>query len=246
MANTKNNWQELKAIIISAVLLGFIFGFDDGSVIFNLVFWIKNLIFQIVMSLIFIMIFVKITKYYSQRKGITTNFSLWNIKRHGFSRSSTYQSKGFPAWLILPTIISVLSAGKLFFSAVLCPEFKTTPSSRLGMKYEKATDHELALISLAGPLVLTIIGIFVSRLGPEFSAIALIPFSIAFSSLIPISKLNGATALGGSPTMYIFTLAFVITSFYVGPLFTLTSSLVVGALVSLILMTSFYFYIYVK
>ncbi|MBT6402184.1 hypothetical protein HOK09_01845 [Candidatus Woesearchaeota archaeon] len=246
MANKKTNWQELRAIIIAAAILGFIFGFDDGSSTFILSFWIRNFILQFVMSLIFIMIFVQITKSYSSRKGINSNFSLWNIKRYGFSRSSHYKSGGFPIGAIISLLLSVLSLGKIFFSAILSPEFKTSPSSRLGKKFERATDKELALISLVGPLTLTIMGIVLTNLNSSLSNIAIIPFSIAFCSLIPISALNGARALMGAPSLYIFSVAFVVSSFYLSPLLTITSSILAGVIICLALMTSFYYYIYIK
>lgn len=246
MANKKTNWQELKAIIIAAAILGFIFGFDDGSSKFILAFWIKNFILQFVMSLIFIMVFVQITKTYSDKKGVFSTFSFWNLKRYGFSRSSHYKSKGIPIGAILSILFAVLSLGKIFFSAVLSPEFKTSPASRLGKKFERTTDKELAWISLIGPLTLTLLGILFANLNSGLASVAVIPFSIAFCSLLPFSSLNGARALAGAPALYLFSMAFVISSFYLSPILSITTSLLVGIVVCLALMCSFYHYMYIK
>lgn len=246
MANEKTNWQELKAIVIAAFILAIVFGFDDGSSVFNLFFWIKNFILQFVMSLIFIMIFVKITKSYSAGKGISTKFSLWHIKRYGITRSTRFWGKGFPAWAIFPVLISVLSLGKLFFSAILCPEYTGSKTGRAGKKFEKPTDRELALISLMGPITLTIIAIFITNINSNLAIISIIPFSIAFSTMLPLSRLNGTWVFMGTPALYIFSLAAIILSFYLSKALTFGGSILLGVLLSLIMMIAYYILVYVK
>ncbi|MBT3865525.1 hypothetical protein HOF78_00290 [Candidatus Woesearchaeota archaeon] len=246
MVKEKTNWQEIKSIVIAAALLGFVFGFDDGSSVFNSIFWVKNLILQFVMSLIFLMIFVKITKAYSEGKGISTEFSLWSIKRYGLTRSTTFSGKGFPSWLIIPALTSVLSLGKLFFSAILCPKFIASKTGRVGKKWEKPTDRELALISLIGPITLTIIAIFITNISSSLASISIIPFSIAFSTMLPISRLNGTRVFMGAPALYIFSLAAIILSFYLSKVLTFGGSILLGVILSLILMSVFYILVYVK
>lgn len=246
MANKKTSWQELKAIVIAAFILAIVFGFEDGSSTFELVFWIKNFILQFVMSLIFIMIFVKITKSYSEGKGISTKFSLWHIKRYGLTRSTHFSRSGFPAWLILPALITILSLGKLFFSAVLCPGYTSSKTGRIGKKFEKPTDRELALISLMGPITLTIIAIFITNINPSLAGISIIPFSIAFSTMLPLSRLNGTWVFMGAPALYIFSLTAIILSFYLSKVLTFGGSILLGVILSLIMMIAYYILIYVK
>jgi len=50
----------------------------------------------------------------------------------------------------------------------------------------------------------------------------------------------------GAPSLYIFSVAFVVSSFYLSPLLTITSSILAGVIICLALMTSFYYYIYIK
>lgn len=246
MVQKKTNWQELKSIVIASLLLGLVFGFDDGSSVFNLSFWIRSFILQFVMSLIFLMIFVKTTKSYSEGKGISTKFSLWGIKRYGITRSTKFSGKGFPAWLIIPALTSILSLGKLFFSAILCPKYTSIKTKRIGKKFEKPTDRELALISLIGPITLTIIAIFITNINSSLASISIIPFSIAFSTMLPLSRLNGTWAFMGTPALYIFSLAAIILSFYLSKVLTFGGSVLLGVILSLILMTAFYILVYVK
>lgn len=231
---------------IAALLLGIIFGFDDGSSVFNLAFWIKNFIVQVIMSLIFIVIFVKITKSYSERRGISTKFALWHIKRYGRTRSTKFKGRGFPAWIIFSLLISLLSVGKLFFSAILCPEYTSSKTRRLGKKFEKPTDRELALISLIGPITLTIAGIFLMNLNSGLATISIIPFSIAFSTMLPISRLNGTWVLMGTPALYVFSMTAIVLSFYLTKVLTLGGSILLALVLSLILMAAYYILAYVK
>lgn len=241
MANNKKHWQELSPIIITIIILGFVFGFDDKKEVFNLSFWLQNFIQQIIFSLIFILIFIKITQWYSKKSGITTTFQIWNIKKLGFARSSTLKGKGIPLGIILPLLISFVSYGKGFFSAVLIPKYETTKASRLGKTFELASEGELGLISLIGPLSLTLIGIILTAIKtPEISSLSLIPFSIAFCTMLPISKLNGTLAFFYAPTVYIFSMILIIVTYYLTKFTSPIESIILAILFSFLVASTFY------
>ncbi|MDP3917514.1 MAG: hypothetical protein Q8Q42_04500 [Nanoarchaeota archaeon] len=235
----KNSWQELTPAIISAVVLGFVFGFNDKKEVFNTSYWLQNLVQYILISLIFIIIFIRITKWYSEKNGVTVKFNIWKIDRMGFEKSS--RKKGIPVGIILPLLIAFMSYGKIFFSAVLMPEYESTKHSRFGKKFEMPTEGELGLISVIGPLTLALIGILLTASDiARISNLSLIPFSIAFSSMLPISRLNGTTAFFYSPTIYIFSITMIVLAYYLTKFTSPIGSIVFALLFSILVASAFY------
>ena len=246
MAKEKTDWQEVNAIIIASVTLGLVFGFDDGAEVFMVTAWALNFVQQVMISFLFLLLFVRITKSYSKRAGVTTKFSIWGLKRYGWRPSAYFKGNGIPIGVILPLFISIMSYGKVLFSAVLSPKFSHTKASRSGHKFEQPKESELASTSMVAPVTLTLIAIFLSAL-PENSLknLIVIPFSIAFVGMLPIPGLNGATAFFGSPVRYLLVMVFIITTYFLVQVTTPLQAIMLG-LISGIVLTSFnYIYVYI-
>jgi len=225
--------EELRTIIITSLILGFVFGFDDKKEIFNLSGWTANFILQIIQSALFITIFIAITKYFSDKKGVDTEFKIWRIK-------TTYLGHTIYG-IALPILVTLISYGKMFFPAVLMPSFSHKKTKRLGKKYEIPTGMELARISSMAPLIFTIIAVLLNSIKDSLPQhTALIPLAIAISLMLPIPKLNGGYVFFGSPTLYMFCIAFIILSYILmivlNPLFTILLAL----LLSFILMITYH------
>ena len=243
MAKEKNNWQEIKTIVFSAIILGFVFGagYNTGTNTFDKSLWMKNFIEQIFTSLIFLIIFVKITKTYSSIRGVSTTFKLWKTRRYGLGRGAYFKKISMTWGTILPIFIALLTKGKLFFSAIISPEFSLIKTRRLGKKYERPTEQEMSLITLIGPLTLTLLGILLSSIkDTDVNNLSLIPFSIAFCTMLPFPKLNGITVYFGTPVKYVFTMAFIIVSYYLTKFISPFQSLVYALIFTAIFASTYY------
>jgi hypothetical protein len=242
----KKNWQEIKTIVLAAIILGFVFGFNDKKEIFQLSQWLTNFIEQVILSLIFLLIFVYATKRYSYKRGFISQFSLWNIKRYGFAKSWEFKNKGIPAGIIFGLFLALASYGKAFFSAILMPNFSYKKEQRIGKKLEAPTELELSMASLVGPMTLTILGIILTAFNnTSLNNLSLIPFSIAFCSMLPISRLNGAYVYFCAPAKYIFSVVLIITTYALTSFTTPVQSILIGITSSVIIMALFYVFSYI-
>ncbi|MBT3262098.1 hypothetical protein HN992_03775 [Candidatus Woesearchaeota archaeon] len=244
----KNNWKETKEIILASVILGFVFGaaYNSGEV-FNKFLWIKNYLQQVFLSLFFLFIFAKTTKSYALTKGVKTTFSIWNSKRFGFPKGAVLQKTSIQWGIILPLFIALFSKGKLFFSGIISPEFTTLPKKRIGKKYAEPTEKETANIAIIGPMVLTLLAILLSSIkNPDLNNLTLIPFSIAFCTMLPFPKLNGLITYIYGPVKYVFVMVFIISAFYLIKVLTPIQSLIFGLISALIILALNYIISFAK
>ena len=246
MAKEKNNWQEIKTIIFSAIILGLVFGFDDKSETFNLSYWIGNFLVQTILCIIFLLIFILVTKKYAQKQNFLVSFSTWKLQRFGFAHSWFFKGKGIPIGIIAPLFLTIASYGKMFFSAILMPTYSYKKEKRIGKKFQAPTELELSMASLIGPMTLTIIAIFLTALKSiPINNLSIIPFSIAFSTMLPLSRLNGTFVYFGAPAKYVFAMVFIITTYALTKFTTVIQSVIVGIISALIIMALFYIFNYI-
>lgn len=226
----KNSWKETKEIILASIILGFVFGaaYNTGE-FFNKIIWIKNYLQQVFISLFFLFVFVKTTKSYALKKGVKTTFSIWNSKRFGFPKGAILHKTSIQWGIILPLFIALFSKGKLFFSGIISPELKTLSKKRIGKKYAEPTEKETANIAIIGPITLTLLAILLSSIkNPDLNNLTLIPFSIAFCTMLPFPKLNGLMTYIYGPIKYVFVITFIIGTYYLTKILTPLQSLILG------------------
>ncbi len=234
----KNNWKEIKEIILASLILGFIFGaaYNTGEV-FNKIMWIKNYLQQVFLSLFFLFIFTKVTKTYALTKGVNTTFSIWNSKRFGFPMGAVLHKNSIHWGIILPLFIALFSKGKLFFSGIICPNLVTLHKKRIGKLYAEPTEKETANIAAIGPLILTLIAILLSSIkNPDLNNLTLIPFSIALSTMLPFPKLNGLITFIYGPIKYVFVLTFIISAYYLTKILNPLQAIIFGLISALIIL----------
>lgn len=222
--------EEVKAMILSSFILGLVFGFDDGNATFELSKWLRNYMTQVIFSLIFIVIMVLITKFYANKRGIDVSFSIWKNK----IKKTTIASG-----IIFPLLISAASYGKIFFAAVLAPVYSYKKTKRFGEKFEMPSEKELAKISSISPLCLTVIGVLITTIN-GLEPLATIPLSIALSLMIPLPKLNGIYVYFGSRALYIFSISFVLISFFLVRALTGIETLMYALLLAVAIMVAYY------
>lgn len=118
-----------------------------------------------------------------------------------------------PYGAIYPLLITLLSVGQIFFSAVTITEISVKPAYRIGRKYIKLTEFEYAKIAVIAPLTHILIAIILSFSEiPILKDFALINTMMALSYMLPFAKLLGSTVLFGSLPLYIFSAVFILAS----------------------------------
>ena len=189
------NKTEVKHLVISALVLGFVFGFDDGSPSFVFSYWILNYLKLAILSLIVLVVQELGQKLIAARSGCITEHRLWKIKRYGFARHREFKLPfgldGLYLGIIIPILLTILSSGQLKFAAVGLSLIAINPAYRLGRKYAHLTDFETAKIALTGPLVAMLFALVLKVFPANLITTNLIVISTAFalSNIIPLPRL---------------------------------------------------------
>ncbi|MBI2148727.1 hypothetical protein HYU23_03535 [Candidatus Woesearchaeota archaeon] len=204
-------------LLISILVLTFVFGFDDGSKIFVLTNWLLNLIKIFFLVVIAILFRELIIKYFAKRHDATSEYELWRMKKMWFGGGNL--TKGFPFGIILALIFTIFSQGKLFFTAIGIHSLTEYKIARLGRKHPTLNYFEEAQIASAGiisSLFLAVAGLLIGRIfGINMNYFVNINFFIALFNMLPFSNLDGAKIFFGSLIMYIFVLVFIIVGFII-------------------------------
>ena len=218
---TKN---EIYAFLISVFILSFGFGFDDGAKTFVFQNWLNNFFMVVFLVAISLLFFILVQKYFAYRHSANLEYKLWFVTRFGFKKnqnvgkdSSGRTLKGIPLGLILSLFFTIMSSGKLPFTAVGISDVTVNRAARTGRKHIDLANYEEALIQLAGPLTnvgLIIIGVFVGNLfAVDVTKFAMINFLMAIFAMLPFSALPGAKIFFGSRSLYVFGILMIFLSF---------------------------------
>ncbi|HLD15615.1 MAG TPA: hypothetical protein VJB94_03485 [Candidatus Nanoarchaeia archaeon] len=244
------NKTEVKHLVVSALVLGFVFGFDDGRSSFMFSYWILNFLKFALFSLIVLVVQELGQKLIASRSGCTTEHRVWKIKRYGFSKSREFSKLPFGIeslylGFILPILIVILSSGQLKFAAVGLSLISINPMYRLGRKYTHLTDFETAKIALTGPLTAMLFALILKMFPATAITTNLIVISTAFalSNIIPLPKLDGAETFFGSKPLFVFGAAFIIGCYYLIIYLHLFTALILSLMIAAILLVLYYYYV---
>ncbi|MBT3394880.1 hypothetical protein HOA59_01635 [archaeon] len=234
---------EIKHMFISTLIIGFIFSYNN----FTIVNWLRLTI----LAALALIIGESIRKIIAKRKGCETEYQLWQIKKYGITKSAKFPIKIFNKrikslyiGIVLPLITIFLSIGHIKFMIIGTSQAKEIILKRVGKKYAKITEFETAIIALAGPLTYILLALVFKALSlPGFEQFIEMTYLLALYSMIPLSKLDGAKIFFGSLPLYIFSAIFIIVSTVLinSPDITLMSTIFLALLTSI---TIFIGYIY--
>ncbi len=208
--------KEFAHIILAIVILIFVVNFIN--IIENNLsietFTIKS--FGIAL-IVFTSIFAKkLAAYYFEA---SADFKIWQLQRFGFKPNQKLK-KPIPAGIIIPFVISFLSAGYALWLAVLEFDIRVHPSRASKRhehyKFSNMTDIHLAFITGAGVITCLILSIL-AYLG-NFPEITKLAIYYAVWNLIPISNLDGSKIFFGSRILW-YILAIVTGIFLAYALF---------------------------
>jgi hypothetical protein len=211
----KPNFLEKKEILhlfIASLVIGFIFSFREWGPgqTFDVNIGLTNLIRYTIISILVLLIYITTQKLCALRHGAISNFRIWSFKQYWLSKSSKFK-KPLPIGILLPILLSFFSNGHIKFATVGTSEI--TEIRRIGKSFKHLTGWETAVIHLAGPLTLSFLSIILFPL-ETFSKLIYVSYTIAIFSMIPLSSLDGAKIFFGSPPLYIFGLALIISSIF--------------------------------
>lgn len=251
---------EIKDLIISILILGFVFGFDDGKKTFELTPWLLNFIKICLLSTIALLVHHLSQKITAKKFGCQTKHEIWRIKHYWFGAKSHFPItlhfgftkiilNSFPLGIFLPIIITFLSDGQLFFAATAMCLISVNKAHRIGRKYIRLTNYETAKITLAGPLANILLAIILkifSGFNPIFDQLILINSMLAISNMIPLPHLDGGSIYFGSRPLFAFSFAFIFGCVILLNHLTIISTLILSMLIAIILVALYFCFRMIK
>lgn len=182
----------LVAILILFLVSSFAFILKGNYILLTQIFFFSIII-------IFVTVFSKKAMAYSLDSGV--EHEIWQST---FELTPQRSAKDYPAGVIMPILLSLITLGKLKFLALLTYEaraLKHRAAKRFGYySYTELTDWHNGLIGAAGIFSLLLLAIIAYLTGYEY--LAKIATFYAFWNLLPISKLDGAQIFFGSKVLY--------------------------------------------
>lgn len=208
--------KEISNLLLSALILGIVFGFDDGRAVFIPRLWFANYMLMSSLSLVALTVMVLSHKWAAGRYNMNAEYSIWNISRFGF-RDYQYIHKNkfinkIPLGIILPLIVAIFTEGKMWFAAVGMMLTSTKSEHRMGRKWIHAPEYEEARTAFAGPMAtmifMILLGLFFENTGTDvWKTLIFINMILLLSNMLPFPHLAGGRMLYTSFYLFIFCLA---------------------------------------
>lgn len=212
--------HQIRDFIVTILVVTFVFAFDDKQPTFQLGYWLTNFLRVGIGVTLVVLVHYFGHKWAARRYGTDVVHKIWSIHRYGFHAKAHFPIKivpiqSFPLGSVLAVIISFLSNGKFFFTAVEAFDVESNEPARLGRWRLKVLEREIARIAFAGPAFNIIFAFILQSFNKSgmFNQLILISCLYALYHMIPWSQLDGAKIFFGSLYLYVFGLAFLLLSF---------------------------------
>jgi Zn-dependent protease len=262
------NLKEVKALVISVIIMGIALGFNDKQDVFVWGYFLNNMAMMILMVAIAFVVHQLGHKLVAYLHGFSTEYKLWNLtqlrwwplyKRWSPLRGNYFPKKirilgkdftipGLPIGIIIAFFVTLFSNGYLFWLAVGKYDLLIERKSRLGKRFVEVTDFEEAKIALAGPLANVALMVFAAlfnNLG-TFDNFIMINGFMALFYLIPVSQLDGGKAFHCSRVLYLMTVLLVICMILLVKYISIIPLLVISLLLALIGGGVYFYFAYFK
>jgi hypothetical protein len=202
--------KEFGVLGLSAVLMALMISFFDNTMHPELL--IQALGFSII--IIFIWIFTK--KFTADYLDISIEQKIWPFRRYWVSTASHFK-RSLPVGIILPLLLSFLSAGAIRFFAFTTFYSKALPSKVSkkygGRRFSNINEWDDSLIAFYGVISIMVLAIIARfTILPGFEGFSRIALYFAISNMIPFSTLDGMRIFMGSKPLYIFALVLLIAT----------------------------------
>ncbi|MBS3095359.1 hypothetical protein J4231_01645 [Candidatus Woesearchaeota archaeon] len=240
--------KEISHLVISIVVLGFAFGFNDKQPTFNLANWTFNFFRAFIAAAITLLLYELVHKFVASRYGSETEYEIWSIKRYWFTPYAAFPKKIFgkytinsiPLGIIISLFTTLITNG--LFYIIPLSSFKAIEKTHLRVvsKFKHLTYFEEAKIASASIILLTIMAIILTSFGKSstFTMLSTMLFVFVLYSMIPVSTLDGSKIFFGSLALYLAVFAFIVLSYLLvdkfGAVFSIFLALLGSAFVVLI------------
>jgi len=206
--------HQIRDFIATIFIVTFVFAFDDKQSVFQLGPWLRNFLQVAIGVALVVLVHYFGHKWAARRYGTDVIHKIWTVKQYGVHTKAHFR-RGIPLGSIFAVIISFLSNGKFFFTAVESFDIKNYESARMGRWRLKVLEREIARIAFAGPVFNIIFAFILQSFNKSgmFDQLILISCLYALYHMIPWSQLDGAKIFFGSLYLYVFGLAFLLLSF---------------------------------
>lgn len=215
--------KEITYLLIVTVILAFVFGFNDNRETFEISYWLANFAKMLVIVGLSVFVHDFAHDIAAKKYGFISEYRLWGIKKFRlfgkdkfprtyslFGRKITVSS--FPIGILIALLVTLLSNGRLFFTAISSYGLMVKRSYRLGKRFVEVTDFEEAKIALAGPMANVLVAILFGAFNGSgiFTDIILINSLMPVFDMLPLPGLDGFKVFAGSKAMYVFTFLLVL------------------------------------
>jgi len=232
--------KEIKSLIVSILILSFIFGFDDKRSVFELRYWIGNFLWIIVGVMTALILKEFAMKLAAKKYGCTTEFGIWQIKRIWFSKGAEFKKFGIPLGILLGLYLSLISLGKIYFAAISLTTVEGNRTKRVGKQFTRLTEFEESFILFTGAMTCLILALIFNLLTPYFNFGIFVTINkwLALLAFLPVPNLDGFRIFIGSRSLYVFGLIATIICFilmgYLSPLLSFIFGMIFSLIVTLI------------
>ena len=208
--------KELKHVLIIVLVLTIVFAFNDGASTFIFKTWGSNFIYVLILVLITVVVNLFGYKFAAKQYQSKAVYKLWDIEQLWFKKKwgikKLWLKKTLPIkktgnfyfGIILAIIITLMSAGTAFFTAI--STFSITETKKLGRRFSKLEESEEGKIALIG-LMANVILLMVFQVLSIDKGVSINSWFILWH-ILPISDLPGSKIFFSSKTLYIFVIVF--------------------------------------
>ena len=220
--------QEMRNIIATILIIGFMYGFNDNSKTFDIVNWTYNLIVSISISAITLLVFVVGQRLVGIYNGYKVEFQMW-----------------WPG-LIFALLLTFISRGYLWIPIAGGLVIHFHKGHRLGYFRYGLNMLSMGMTATAGPIACIIFATVIKQANllitntplPIIEKLYWFSLIFALVNMLPIPPLAGSKLLYNSRLPYVFIFSFMV-SYTVLAYFKLYSW-IVGLIIAFILWFIFY------
>jgi hypothetical protein len=234
--------KEVKSILVASLIIAVVFGFNDKSESFDIVYWLLNFGFVFLGALISTLLYTFAIKWGARHYGGKATYHIWSIKQY-FIRQQMKFEPPIPIGVVIGLLVTLFSFGKVYLLAIHAPVIESHKVAKSGRLFKNIYETEMAKAHSFGPLTLLILGLLLQVINPElFSTLITMNYLLAIYHLIPVSELNGTHIFFGGKIYYIFlvilTLACVIFAQFLSPILAAFIALAIALVIALIILFS--------